>query len=179
MKKKRFVLLDRDGTVILERHYLSDPEEVKLFPNTASALKKLKDLGFGLIIITNQAAVGRGFFDLKQLELIHRRLKKLLKKEGIVLDGIYFCPHTPEDNCRCRKPKLGLVEMAIKDHNFDPNFSFVIGDKAIDIKMGKNLVATTFLVRTGYGSKVDEKQVKPDYVVSDLQEAAEKIQTLI
>lgn len=166
---KRFILLDRDGTIIVEKKYLSDPNGVELIPSAATALKKLKSLGFGLIVIANQAGVGRGYFTLKTLDAIHERLKKLLKEEGVTLDGIYFCPHHPEDNCSCRKPKTGMVEKAIKKFKFDTKDCFVVGDKRVDIELGKNIGAKTILVKTGYGKEFEkEKDLNPDYVVDDL-----------
>lgn len=179
MKQKRFALLDRDGTIIVERDHLTDIKEVELIPRVAQALKKLRRLGLGLIIITNQSVVGRGHISFTSLEAIHKKILDLLSKNKATIDGIYFCPHKPEDNCSCRKPKLGLIEQAKKVHKFDPKLCFVIGDKAIDIELGKKMGATTFLVRTGYGSQVDHKIANPDCVVDDLMEAANIIQTLI
>lgn len=177
---KRFVILDRDGTIITERKYLSDHNQVELIPNAAIGLKKLKDQRLGLLVITNQAGIGRGYFNLNDLKLIHKRLSDLLAGEGIILDGIYFCPHVPEDNCNCRKPNLGLIEKAAKEHNFDPKMCFVIGDKALDIELGKNMGAKTFLVRTGYGLEVEKQNlVKPDYTVDDLLQASDIIKTLV
>lgn len=177
---KRFVILDRDGTIITERNYLSDHNQVELIPNAAIGLKKLRELGFGLLVVTNQAGIGRGYFNLDDLKLIHKRMIDLLAIEGVTLDGIYFCPHIPEDNCNCRKPKLDLIEKAAKEHNFDPKMSFVIGDKALDITLGQNMEAKTILVRTGYGAKVEKENiVKPDYVVDDLSEAANAISSII
>ncbi len=170
---KRFAILDRDGTIITERNYLSHHNQVELIPNAAIGLKKLRDQGLGLLVITNQAGIGRGYFSLDDLKLIHKRMIDLLAIEGATLDGIYFCPHIPEDNCNCRKPKLGLIEKAAKEHNFDPKLSFVIGDKAIDIELGQKMGSKTFLVRTGYGTKVEKENiVKPDHIVDDLEEAA-------
>ena len=179
MRQKRFVLLDRDGTIILERDHLTDLTQVELIPKAAQALKKLHALGLGLIIITNQSVVGRGHINLDDLKKIHKRMLGLLSKEEAIIDGIYFCPHTPEDNCLCRKPRLGMIEKAAKEHKFDPKLCFVIGDKAIDIELGQKMGAITFLVRTGYGAQVDHKEVNPHYVVNDLLEAADIIQTLI
>lgn len=169
MKKRRFVLLDRDGTVIFERNYLSNPDHIELLPGVSDALKELKKLGLGLLIITNQSGIGRKYFDLSTLEKIHLRLKDLLLKKGVVLDDIYFCPHSPEDDCLCRKPKIELVEKAIKKHDFDPKLSFVVGDNKADIELGKNIGAITILVRTGYGREV-EKEVNSDYVINSLNE---------
>lgn len=168
MKKRRFVLLDRDGTIIVEKNYLSSPDYVELIPGITDTLKKFKKLGLGLVIITNQSGIGRKFFDLATLEKIHRRLIDLLLKSGVVLDDIYFCPHIPEDDCLCRKPKTELVEKAARKHNFNPKDCFVIGDNKGDIELGKNLGATTILVRTGYGRQV-EKEVNPNYVVDNLE----------
>lgn len=176
--KKRFIVLDRDGTIIVDKEHLTEISEVELIPGAAKAIKRLKELDLGIIVITNQTVVGNRLISLKGLESIHKRMLDLLSQEGAIMDGIYFCPHKKEDNCSCRKPKLGLIEQALKDHHFDPEECFVIGDKALDIEMGQNMGATTFLVRTGYGAEVEkEKKVKADYIVDDLLEAADIIQT--
>lgn len=176
MKKKRFVILDRDGTIIVDKDRLTDPDEIELIPNAVNAIKKLRDLGLGIIVITNQSVVGRGHISLTDLAKIHKRIIDLLSKEGTTIDRIYFCPHVPEDNCLCRKPKTALLKGAMKNHNFDSKLSFVIGDNKSDIKLGKNVNATTILVRTGYGLAVEkEGEVKPDYIVDNLLEAADVI----
>ncbi len=166
-KKKRFVLLDRDGTLIIHKPYLSDPDQIELIPGVVEALKEFKKMGLGIVIITNQSGIDRGYFTLKILEKIHQRLNYLLAKEGVFLDDIYFCPHTPENDCLCRKPKIELIEKAAKKHHFDPKLCFVIGDNKSDIKLGKNIGAKTILVRTGYGKQI-EKELSPDYIVDDL-----------
>lgn len=177
---KLFVILDRDGTIITERNYLSHHSQVELIPNAAIGLKQLINLGLGLLVVTNQAGIGRGYFNLDDLKLIHKKMTDLLAIEGVTLDGIYFCPHIPEDNCNCRKPKLGLVEKASKKYNFNPKECFVIGDKALDITLGQNMGAKTFLVRTGYGAKVEKENIaKPDYVVDDLLQASVTIKKLV
>ena len=171
--RRRFVIMDRDGTVIQERHYLSRPEDVELIPGAAEALKRLSSLGLGLIIVTNQSAVARGLFDLQRLAFIHRRLEKLLENEGVRLDGIYVCTHKPEDGCKCRKPELGLMEHAAGELGFEPGSSFMIGDKALDVEFGRRAGATTILVRTGYGAEVEQaKSAAPDYVTDNLLGAA-------
>lgn len=180
LAQKRFVLLDRDGTIIAERHYLSDPDEVELIPGAAEALKELQEVGLGLLVVTNQSAMARGFFGKAQLDLIHQRLSALLGAYGVHLDGIYVCPHAPEDDCSCRKPRPGLVEQAIKDLNFDPKLCFVVGDKACDIELGRRVGATTFLVSTGYGAQVaSEGSVAPDFVAEDLPEAVKTIRRML
>ena len=178
--QRRFVVLDRDGTIIVERQYLSDPRQVELIPGAASGLRRLNEMGLGLVVITNQSAVGRGFFDQLRLDLIHQRLRELLNAEGVHLDGVYICPHTPEDDCPCRKPRPGLLELAAKELDFDPRACFVIGDKACDVELGQRVGATTFLVRTGYGAQVAaETTVSADYVVDAVWDAAQVIKRLL
>lgn len=180
MKSKPFVLLDRDGTIIVERHYLSDPAQVELIPGAAQGLWEMQKMGLGLVAITNQSGIGRGYFSLARLTEIHQRMCQLLAVEGVDLDRIYYCPHRPEDNCLCRKPLTGMVQLAAKELGFDPQHSFVIGDKPCDIELGQRVGATTFLVRTGYGAAIAaEGIVTPDYIVNDLEEAANKIKFLI
>ncbi|NLC70792.1 MAG: HAD family hydrolase [Desulfuromonadaceae bacterium] len=180
MPKRLFAVLDRDGTIIVERNYLSDPDQIELLPGAARGLRQLMALGLGLLVVTNQSGIGRGFFDFSDLEGIHRRFRELLQEKGIHLQGIYFCPHKPEDNCGCRKPRPGLLELAAKDLDFDPQAAFVIGDKICDIELGRKVGATTFLVRTGYGAQIaEEGAVRADYVVDDLPAAARIIGQLI
>jgi histidinol-phosphate phosphatase family protein len=174
------VVLDRDGTVIEEDVYLSDPDRVHLVPGATKGLRKLKEMELGLVVITNQSGVGRGYFDMERLDLIHIRVSELLQSEDVLLDGIYSCPHVPEDDCRCRKPRSELLENASKDLGFDPESCFVIGDKACDIELGQHVGATTFLVRTGYGAQVaQEGGASPDYTVDGLWEAALVIQDIL
>ncbi|MCP4599445.1 MAG: HAD-IIIA family hydrolase [Proteobacteria bacterium] len=177
---KRFVLLDRDGTINEERDYLSDANEVKLLPKAAVGLRRIQEIGLGLAVVTNQSGVGRGYFNLNDLENIHGRLSELLEAEGVELNGIYFCPHLPDDKCQCRKPRTGLIEQAAKELGFDPTGSFVIGDKVCDIDLGRGVGATTILVRTGYGAEQEsDSSMAPDYIVDDLAQAAEIIDILL
>jgi histidinol-phosphate phosphatase family protein len=174
------VVLDRDGTIIEEREYLADPKQVQLIPGVGAALRELKQIGFGLVVLTNQSGIGRGFFDEAQLKRIHKRLEHLLEAEGVYLDGLYFCPHKPDDDCFCRKPKLGLIQKASEELGFSPEASIVIGDKACDIDMGRMAGAMTFLVRTGYGAQVAaEENVTADFIVDDLPAATQAIRRLI
>lgn len=171
-------MLDRDGTIIVERHYLSEPSQVELLPSVASGLRSLAKAGFGLAVVTNQSGVGRGFFDEGRVESIHQRLHELLKAEGVLLDGVYFCPHTPTQDCGCRKPRTGMIERAAQELDFDLRSSFVVGDKPCDVELGRNVGATTVLVRTGYGSLPASEASGPNYIVNDVGEAAELIKGL-
>jgi len=164
-------LLDRDGTLIKEKHYLSRPEQVELIPGGAAALRTLKGMGWGILLISNQSGLGRGLFTRSDLDNIHFRLVDLLREENASLDGIYFCPHRPEEGCDCRKPSLGLVFRAVKDHGFDPKGCVVVGDKACDLEMGRRLEVLTCLVRTGYGRNFEQSAPHlADYVLESLSE---------
>jgi D-glycero-D-manno-heptose 1,7-bisphosphate phosphatase len=180
MTRRRCVLLDRDGTIVVDRGYLRDPDELELLPGAAGALRRLSEIGLALAVVTNQSAVGRGLLNEERLGEIHARLEELLGAEGVSLDGIYACPHTPEDDCECRKPGTALLARAARELDFEPAESFVIGDKECDIELGRRAGATTLLVRTGYGSEVaDNGSASPDYVTKDLAEAALIIEGLV
>jgi D-glycero-D-manno-heptose 1,7-bisphosphate phosphatase len=174
MSPKRFVLVDRDGTINVEKDYLSDPAGLELIPGAAEGLRALAKLGLGLVVVTNQSGIGRGYFSLETLETIHRRLRDMLTAEGITLDGVYFCPHGPEDDCDCRKPLPGMVVQAAQELGFDPKQAFVIGDKAADVDLGRAVGAKSILVRTGYGRQ-HEGKCRPDHVADDLLAAAQWI----
>ncbi len=180
MMQKLFAIFDRDGTVIVERNYLSEPHEVELIPGAAEGLRELRKIGLGLLVVTNQSGVGRGYFDEVKLAAIHEQLTNLLAAQGVILDGIYYCPHKPEDGCRCRKPQPRLVELAAAEHGFDPGLSFVIGDKPCDIDLGRSVGATTILVGTGYGRQVAaDGLTSPDHVANDVRHAARIIGRLV
>jgi D-glycero-D-manno-heptose 1,7-bisphosphate phosphatase len=168
---RRFVLIDRDGTLNVEKDYLSDPDQLELIPGAGAALRRLQDRGFGIGIVTNQSGIARGYFDLDRLGQIHDRLKAILATYGVTADGIYICPHGPDDDCTCRKPRPGMIEAAVAEHGFDPACAFVIGDKEADVGMGQAVGATTILVRTGYGRKAESLGTFADHVVDDLPAA--------
>lgn len=170
------VILDRDGTVIEDRDYLSDPAGVKLLPGTAEGLRLLADSGYGLIVISNQSGVGRGYFTMREVEAVNGEIERQLAAHGIKLAGIYVCPHAPEDRCTCRKPATGLLVRAAGETGFDPSRSVVIGDKISDLEMGRAVGALTVLVQTGKGGAEAEKLTdQADIVASDLKQAAESI----
>ncbi len=177
MKGSPVVLLDRDGTIIAERHYLSDPNEVELLPGAAEGLSRMRNSGCRLAVVTNQSGIGRGYFDMPTLEAIHGRMLELLLREGVEIEGVFFCPHAPEDRCDCRKPLPGLIEQAAAALGFDPGRCFVVGDKPCDVELGQAVGAVTILVRTGYGAAIEaEKSCRPDHVVNDLVGASAVIE---
>jgi D-glycero-D-manno-heptose 1,7-bisphosphate phosphatase len=175
--RRRFVLLDRDGTLNEERHYLSDPDQLEILAGVPAALRRLAAQGFGLVVVTNQSGVARGYFDIATLGRIHDRLQALLAAEGARLDGIYICPHGPDEDCACRKPLPGMVEQAARDFGFDPAQAFVVGDKAADIDLARAVGAKAILVRTGWGRKTEQEgRCSPDVIVDDLAGAADWIE---
>jgi D-glycero-D-manno-heptose 1,7-bisphosphate phosphatase len=169
-----FALIDRDGTLITERNYLREPDDVELIPGAATALRRLQDVGCGICLVTNQSGIARGFFDVERLRRIHNRLEELLHSFDVQLDGIFVCPHAPGDGCRCRKPMPGLIEQAVSVHGFDPRESWVIGDKETDVGLGHAVGARSILVRTGYGRQYDQG-THADFVADDLPRAADFI----
>lgn len=180
MSKRRFVALDRDGTVVEEKFHLTNPDDLTLIPQAAEGMRRMRGMGLGLILITNQSVIGNGKLTETGLTLIHGKLRKMLSKEDVTLDGIFYCPHTVQDECNCRKPKPGLLNRAAEEIGFDPSESFLIGDKASDIESGQAVGATTFLVKTGYGTQVSENGLAdPDYIVPGLPEAATAIQNIL
>jgi len=172
----RAIFLDRDGTLIVEKNYLSDPDDVELLPSAVEALKLLEAAGFKLILVTNQSAIGRGMFDEARLGEIHLRLEQILAAENLKLDGIYYCPHHPDDACECRKPAIGMVSRAERELDVVSSKSFMIGDNLADIELARNMGATSILVRTGYGTLLEQERVADsDYVVDDILAAAQQI----
>ncbi len=176
---KKYILLDRDGTIIHDRHYLHDPDGVELLPGAVEGLKRMVEMGFGLAVLTNQSGVGRGYYDEASVHACNARMAELLLPHGIVLDGVFHCPHTPEDKCRCRKPEPGLMEQAVESLGFKPGEAFMVGDKEADMGVGRNTGATTILVRTGKGAAHEERcRESADYVTDDLCGAAAIIWSL-
>ena len=172
--RRRFVLLDRDGTINVERRYLSDPDQVELLAGALRGLARMTALGLGLAVVTNQSGVSRGLFDRGRLDQIHERLKSLLATGGVALDGLFVCPHHPDDGCPCRKPKPGLVLQAAAELDFSPAETFVIGDKECDLELGHRVGAFTILVTTGYGRTLVESRtgLRTHAVASNLEQAA-------
>ena len=135
MHKLKTVFVDRDGVINQERNdYVKSISELEICPNVAKNIKLLKDAGFLVIVITNQSAVNRGIITHEMINQIHNSIQDHLKKYGTFLDGFYYCPHVPDENCNCRKPKPGLLQQAILELNIDLNSSWMIGDSDSDIE---------------------------------------------
>ncbi len=140
------VFLDRDGTIMEDKHFLADAEGVMLLPNAAEGLRRLRALGARLVVITNQSGVGRGYFPIEAVERVNWRLAELLAAEGVELDGVYVCPHAPEAGCDCRKPGTELFRRAASELGLDLAEAVVIGDRDPDVEAGRALSATTIRI---------------------------------
>lgn len=178
----RVVVLDRDGTIVIDRGYLGDPAGLEFLPAAAEGLRSLHRSGYRLVVVTNQSGVGRGFFSLDRLHEIHRRLTDMVLGAGSALAGIYYCPHLPEDGCPCRKPATGLLTRAAAELGFEPRAAIVIGDKPTDIEFGRRAGATTMLLSPtgapGAAGAPAAGRTVADFVVPDLEDAARRIHGL-
>ena len=171
------VFLDRDGTIIEEVHYLSSPEQVRLIPGAADAVRAFNEAGVLVVVVTNQAGVARGYFPESRVREVHEHLSALLGEHGAHIDAYYHCPHHPTEGvgeyrvaCDCRKPKPGLLLTAARDLNIDLSRSWMIGDKSCDAEAGAAAGCRTMLVRTGHG-----RDLPPEIeAVADLTTAVER-----
>ncbi|MCP5023290.1 MAG: D-glycero-beta-D-manno-heptose 1,7-bisphosphate 7-phosphatase [bacterium] len=178
---RRAVFLDRDGTLNKDVHYLSRAGDFEWIPGTIDGLKALKDAGWALVVITNQSGIAQGKLTHKDLEAIHGRMLCDLKKQGVELDGVYYCPHHPKlgakpGPCNCRKPEPGLIQQAASDLNLDLANSWMVGDSVRDLLAGHQMGMASILVRTGKGSAQEaELEAHPSIntlVAEDMAQAA-------
>lgn len=175
------IFLDRDGTIIEDRNYLSDPADVALLPGAADALRSLADEGFVLVLVSNQSGIARGLFDEDALRDVHARLEELLEEENVELEGSYYCPFLdgPEakvaayrKDSELRKPKPGMILQAAEELDIELSESWMIGDKLSDAQAGAAAGCWTILL-TPTPDDIDDEEV--DHVVADLRAAAETI----
>ena len=166
------VFVDRDGVVTEDLEFVHKIEDFKLVKNAIEGLKLLKD--FKLFIVTNQSGIGRGYFKFEDFLSYNNKVVEELEKHNIKIEKTYVCPHAPEENCDCRKPKAKMIKDAAKEFDIDLSRSFMIGDKKIDIEMSHNAGCKSILVLTGNGNKA-RKESKPDFIAKDLLDAAKWI----
>jgi D-glycero-D-manno-heptose 1,7-bisphosphate phosphatase len=186
---KPVVFLDRDGTLNVEAGYIKNVEDLVLEAGAGQAVRKLNQAGVSAILVTNQSGPARNYYPQAHVEALHRRLCKLLEKEQAFLDDIYYCPHLPAPDgvvpelskaCDCRKPQTGMVERAFREHpELSRGKAFVVGDKATDVELARNVGAKAVLVRTGYGNAVlsgsYQWPVEADYQADSILEAVDWI----
>jgi histidinol-phosphate phosphatase family protein len=165
------VFVDRDGTIMHDADYCSDPKQVRIFPGVPEALRRLKAKGYKLIIITNQSGIGRGFFTIDQYRAVEAEVLRHLDAD--LIDATYFCPDVPGQHSSCRKPAPGMILQATREHQIDLSRSFFIGDKEVDVECGRSAGVRTIRVQTGFDRNTDGSLA--DWVVPDLGAAAKII----
>jgi D-glycero-D-manno-heptose 1,7-bisphosphate phosphatase len=166
--KRPAVFVDRDGTLICDADYCSDPKQVRVFKGVSEALRRLKRRGYQIIVITNQSGIGRGFFTAEQYRAVEAEVLHQVGPD--LIDATYFCPDVPGQPSKCRKPAPGMILDAARDHHVDLARSFFIGDKEIDAECGHNAGVRTIRVRTGFDKMTEGSSA--DWVAEDLPAAA-------
>ena len=184
------VFLDRDGTINEEVGYLDSIGKLKLFANTAEAIKMINESGMKAVVITNQSGIARGYFSEEFVETVHARIQKILKAKGAFIDAFYYCPHHPtegsgiyQQSCACRKPEAGLLIAAAQNMDIDLTRSYVVGDMVKDIQVASKVGAKGLLVKTGYGENTIRKDFaagsaetcRPCYIAEDILDAVKWI----
>lgn len=178
------VFLDRDGTLIEEAGYLSDPAMIREVPGAAKALRALAAAGLGLAVLSNQAGLAKGRFGEDEFHAVHRAFAEHFRARGVVFAAVEYCPHHPDGvveryraPCPCRKPGTAMAEKVLRKLGLPPGCrKWVVGDKMSDVEMGKRLSAETILVATGYGAleanRMEALGIRPDAFVPGIREAA-------
>ena len=176
---KGALFLDRDGVINEDREdYVKSWQEFKFIKGVRPALKRIKAAGIPVLVITNQSIIGRGLVSPSELGTIFDRMKAGIKKAGGEILNIYHCPHRPEDRCRCRKPRIGLLKQAAREFDLDLKACLFVGDSLKDLQAGRKAGCKTLLVQTGQGEESLKKiisqktRVRPDWICPSLAEAA-------
>ncbi|OGW67811.1 MAG: hypothetical protein A3H49_01685 [Nitrospirae bacterium RIFCSPLOWO2_02_FULL_62_14] len=170
------IFLDRDGTTNRDTGYIKSVDELQIFPGAVEAVARLKQAGARVVMITNQSGVGRGLFSIETLGAVHARLRAVFEAGGAPFDGLYYCPHHPDDGCACRKPGTVMVERAVADLGLDLSRAYVVGDQRRDIDLARRIGAKGILMTTGPTStqaleEMRQEGAAPDYVANDLGQA--------
>ena len=175
-KHKKIIFLDRDGTIIRDKNYMHKIKDLEFLPHAIEGLKKIQELGYEFIIVSNQAGVAKKYYTFKDMMNFHDKVTRRLSDYGITILASYFCTHHPKITglCQCRKPNTGMFKKASKTFDIDPTKSIFAGDKDCDIKLGQNLGGVTFHINNGQYPIT----LKPDYSVKNLLEAYNIIKNL-
>lgn len=174
------IFLDRDGTICEEVGYLNHLSRLQIFPFAAPAIRRLNQAGFPVIVVTNQSGISRGIFSESLVAEVHQRMTEELAAGGARIDAYYYCAHTRQDECDCRKPLPGLLERAAREHGLALERSFVVGDRYADVALAHGVRGRSILVLTGYGRGEYEFHrqkwpQQPDAVAENLAEAVDVI----
>ncbi len=171
-----FIFLDRDGTLIVEKHFLADPAGVELCTAAAEGLQRLQAAGFRFVMISNQSGIARGIMTEAQVRAVNARMTELLAPHGVTFSALYWCPHGPTDTCTCRKPAPGMIQRAVAELGGDLRGAWVIGDRVADLGLARGLGLPNLLVRTGYGCETEFRLLeRPTGIVDNLSAAADFI----
>jgi histidinol-phosphate phosphatase family protein len=169
--RRRALFVDRDGTLNPDLHYLRDAERLELYRGVGAAISLAHQHDYLVVCVTNQSGIDRGLYTREDVERIHLRVNELLRPSATQVDAFYYCPHTPEEGCRCRKPATGMFEDAARDHGIDFASSAVLGDRTIDVEAGRKLgLLTGLVVPPGHEAEIREeirsKGTHPDLLAS-------------
>lgn len=183
ISEEKIIFIDRDGVINKDPggwtkyNYVTDPRDFYFLPDVLSAIKMLTEYKYKIIIISNQAGVGKGHFSKADLDRVNDHMLKEVEMQGGKISGAYYCIHRKEENCDCRKPKTGLLEMAIRDFRTNVDNSYLIGDSLMDIEAGKSFGIKTILVLSGKtnAEELSGWDIKPDEIKRDLKEAVDFI----
>lgn len=163
------IILDRDGTINVEKNYLYKIEDFEFIEGVPQTIKLLNDHNFKVIVITNQSGIDRGFYTEADVIMLHNFINQELEKINAHIDDFYYCPHNPDEtSCNCRKPNTQFHLQAIQKWNIDCRLSYIVGDKITDLIPGKKLGMKTILVKTGYGDQENSDKKYCDYVIANL-----------
>ena len=150
----KFVLLDRDGVINVDSDaYIKSVDEWQPIPGSIGAIAALSRAGFEIVVVTNQSGLSRGLFGLDELEAMHAKMRALVEEQGGTIGGIYYCPHLPQDNCGCRKPRTGLLDALERDYGCTVAGSVLVGDSMKDVELARRKHCRPALVRSGNGAK--------------------------
>jgi D-glycero-D-manno-heptose 1,7-bisphosphate phosphatase len=169
------VFLDRDGTITRDVNFCRRVEDLEILPGVPEAISLLNRQNFKVVVITNQSGIARGYFTEATLSRIHQYMEEELSKRGALIDAVYYCPHHPDDNCDCRKPKPGLILQAAAELGISLENSWMVGDAARDVAAGKAAGCKTVLLENDPDTDEAIEPVEPDYVASDLLQAVKRI----
>ncbi len=176
-KRLRVVFIDRDGVINrnIDNGYVRTTDDFEILPNVPEALSKLSNAGCQLVVISNQAGVGKGLITKESLDAIDRMMFSAVAKAGGKIAATYYCPHRPDDNCDCRKPAPGLILQASRDLGIDPKETVFIGDAVSDMLAGRAAGCKTVMVLTGKTTADDAAVLEPapDYIAADLTAAVD------
>jgi D-glycero-D-manno-heptose 1,7-bisphosphate phosphatase len=181
--KAKAAFVDRDGTLIEEKDFLTEEEDIKIFPHSAEAIRLLRELGYLVVVVSNQSGVARGYLTEQRVFEINEEVFSQLEEKDARPDLFFYCPHHPDatieeyrSECECRKPRPGMVKMAQQIIDIDIARSVSIGDKLSDVQLCRNLGGRGILVLTGYGAaerdRIESSGIEPDFVADSVLDAA-------